>query len=1135
MKPTNSLHQLDSQDTEISTEKRPGIYLLMAFALIFLFTPLIFSANTSFNKNQKSLTTRNVLFTQLTIKDGLSQRTITSITQDSAGYLWFGSQEGLNRYDGHNIKVYMSDNMHDNSLSNDWITDLISDKEGTLWVGTDGGLNQYNQDMDNFTHYRHDPDNASSISSDHIRVLYQDSHGTLWVGTDGSGLNKFNPVTGQFTSFRTDINDANSLQNDSVLSIYEDRIGTLWIGTDGGGLASFDRDSNKFVHYQHNPTISSSLSGNQVMSIYEDRNDNLWVGTYQAGLNLFNPSSGSFTHFRHDPADPTSLSNDKIRHIQQDHNGNLWIATDGGLSEWSPINRQFSNYINDPVDTNTLSDNSVYRIFQDRGGVLWIGTQNGLNKWNYLSDSFSYYQTTGTPITISNEIVTSIAEYANGNILIGTYGGGLNIIDNLSSSTTVHLHTPDDKNSLSQNKVMTISVDLDQNAWIGTRSKGLTRLDAKTGLFTHYQHQPDTPSSLSSNSVTSILNEANNKIWVGTYGGGLNFGDTKTGEFDVFKHNPDDNTSISSDRILAIFRDRNSTLWIGTDNGGLNRYNDKTRTFTQFGHDPDNPESLSSNSAWSILESTDGSLWIATNGGGLNKWNASDRSAGHIRFTSYGKNEGLLSDSVQSFVEDIAGFIWITSNRGLTRFNPTSGDTRHFGYQNGLKSNDFTFGARLRAQSGRLLFGGSTGVVSFYPDQIKTNRHKPDIILASSTRQGLISKVYSPNPDNKAIRLNYTEDLISFDFIALDYTSPENNMYRYKLSGFDNDWSKATGINRATYTNLPSGSYTFLVQASNNAGLWNEEGVSVQLNVIPPPWKTVWAYAIYIILSMTIILLFFQSQNKRLQRETKQRTELESQVKARTKELSLRNSELEDLNIKLKESSWTDSLTGLKNRRYLREFIESEVALANRQAKETGVVGNLATSLDDSPTLSFMMIDLDGFKTINDTYGHHNGDQALLHVKDILLTCCRKSDVIIRWGGDEFLIVSRSTSTRAVEKLAERIRSTLDNNSCKLSQGQLVSLTGSIGFAGYPFSPLDPKLFTWEQVSDIADRAAYISKANGRNAWVGISCTRNSSQINFNEIRNNLKGLMGNGLIDIKTSIKGKLKLAKQKVVYNNK
>ncbi len=1133
MKHSNSQHLTVLQSRDSSTESRISVCLLLTYALLFFFTPYVNSANASSNTTQQSLTSRNVLFSHLTIQDGLSQRSITSITQDTAGYMWFGTQEGLNRYDGQNIKVFVSDDEDNNTLSSDWIWDLFTDNDGTLWVATDGGgLNRYNREENNFSHFRHNSEDTTSISSDRIRVIYQDSHEALWIGTDGGGLNKFDPASGQFIRFRNDKNDPNSLQNDSVLSIYEDRIGTLWIGTNGGGLASLDRANNKFVHYQHNPEISSSISGNQVRAIYEDRDGNLWVGTYKSGLNLFNPSTGTFSRFRNDPTDPSSLSNDKVRHIQEDRYGNLWIATDGGLSEWSSQSNTFLNFLNNPADTHTLSSNSVNRIFQDRGGVLWVGTQNGLNKWNYLSDSFNYYQTVGTAITISNEIVTSIAEYANGNILIGTYGGGLNIIDYETGTTTVHRYNPDDKNSLSQNRVMTISVDQEQNAWLGTRTKGLSRFDVNTGQFTHYQHHPDISSSLSSNSITSILNEANNQIWVGTYGGGLNLGDTKTGKFIVFRHIPEDNSSISSDRILAIFRDRNSNLWIGTEDGGLNRYNDQTQSFTRFNHDPKNHDSLSSNSAWSVIESSDGNLWVATNGDGLNKWSAEDRASGVLRFSHYGINEGLLSNSVQSIVEDKTGSLWITSNRGLTRLNPQSGETRHFSYQNGLKSNDFTFGARLRTQSGRLLFGGSTGVVSFYPDQIKTNRHKPDLILSSSTRKGLINKVYSTRPQNNTISLNYTEDLISFDFIALDYTSPENNMYRYKLNGFDNNWSKASRIKRATYTNLPSGSYTFQVQASNNVGLWNEKGLSFSLDVIPPPWKTGWAYAAYIILTMTIIVFFIQLQNRKLKRETRQRTELESQVKARTQELSHRNSELEELNVKLKESNWTDSLTGLKNRRYLREFIESEVALANRQAKETGVAGNLASSLDESPSLSFMMIDLDGFKTINDTYGHYNGDQALLHVKDILLNCCRKSDIIIRWGGDEFLIISRNTSTRAVEKLAERIRFTLDNNACKLSQGQQVRLTGSIGFAGYPFSPLDPKLFTWEQVSDIADRAAYISKANGRNAWVGINCTRNSNQINFSKIRKNLNALMENGFIDIKTSIKGKLKLAKQKKVY---
>jgi diguanylate cyclase (GGDEF)-like protein len=971
-------------------------------------------------------------------------------------------------------------------------------------------------------------------------VLFQDRQGSLWIGTDGGGLNRFDEASGQFQRFRHDPGQQASLAHDTVLAITEDRTGNLWVGTNGGGLSRFDRESQAFTHFRHDPEVPGSLSNNRVRAIFEDREGSLWVGTYEGGLNRFDPATSTFQHFVSDADKPDSLSSNRVRSIFQDHDGTLWIATDAGLDEWRPAQQGFVNYSHDSADNSSVSDNRVTSIYQDRGGVLWVGTYNGVNKWNYLSDAFTYFQANGTATRLNNNIVTTVAESSNGELWVGTYGGGLNRI-NTDTGDVRYYQRPRsddsrksggsaDQNHLKDDRVMALHVDHRQKVWVGTRRGGLSMLDPQTGRFTHRMHQPENPDSLSGNSVTSILSDAGVNLWAGTYGNGLNRLDLQTGEFTVFRHDPADPTSISSDRVVAIYRDRRGTLWVGTEDGGLNRFDATNNTFKRYLHNPEDPRTLSSNSAWTILEGSDRSLWIGTNGGGLNRWTPADRDAGRAVFRKYRKAEGLSSDTVQAILEDKAGYLWVSSNRGLVQLDPAKGTVRHYSRNSGLKGSEFNWGAQLRTRSDRLLFGGNTGLVAFYPHEILSNRHQPDIALSAQSRNGPLDTRYSTSPDTSEVELDYRDDLITFEFAGLDYAAPERVRYRYKLEGFDKDWTAQTDFRRATYTNLPAGSYRFSVQASNNQGIWNETGVSMPLRVVSPPWLSAWAYAAYVLLGMGTVFAYIWLQSQKLDREILQRQELEKQVQERTQELAGRNEELLSLNVQLKQHSWTDSLTGLKNRRFLDEFVQNEVALAYRHAREMDLPDGMADSLDIAPALSFMMIDLDGFKAINDNFGHAAGDQALLQVRDILQRCCRKSDTIIRWGGDEFLIIGRKTSNRAAEKVAERVRVGLSEHLYQLGGGKVGRLTASIGFAVYPFSPLKPDLLSWEQVSMLADQCAYIAKDNGRNAWVGAYGNKDTTADDIEQFRHEPDAVVARGSLGLRTSIYEKLALTEQKV-----
>jgi diguanylate cyclase (GGDEF)-like protein len=1103
----------------------------LVFGLLYLLMAVVCTCNVMASatpplqevasKPGDTIVPRNIQFTRITPREGLSQAGVNAIAQDQYGMIWLGTQEGLNRYDGYEMVTYEHLPGEPDTLSHDWVWSVYLDAGGTMWVGTDGGgLNRYNRVEDTFTHFRHDPDNPLSISNDRVRVIYQDAQGTFWIGTDGGGLNRFDSDTGEFTRFHHVESEPDSLPGDTVLAIYEDSKGKLWIGTDNG-LARMDHARKTFVSYRHDPSKPGSLSNDQVRSIYEDRRGQIWIGTYKGGLNIFDRSTDTFRHFQHDPANPHSLSHNRVRDIYQDKQGTLWVATDHGLNEWHPDKNGFSHYEHDPVDPSSISDNRLTTLFQDKGDVLWVGTFNGVNKWNYVSDAFKYLQVEpGSETQLSGNVITTIEESDSDVVWVGTYGDGMNRIDMATGSSTHYRHTQGDAHSLSDDRVMAIHSDKDNTIWVGTRNGGLDQLDPATGHFTHYTHDPDNPESMSSNSVTSIHSDDNGILWLGTYGDGLNRFDPAHGKFRVYRHDPADNTTLSSDRVLDIYRDGAGVLWVGTEDGGLNRFNEANGTFVRYAHDADNATSLGSDAAWNILESKDGALWVATMGGGLNHWNSSDRAADLPVFRKHLKTSGLRSDTVFGIVEDEDGFLWLSSNRGLSRFNPVDGNVRNFDRFNGLRGDEFNFGAYLQTSNGRMLFGGTDGIVSFHPDELLVNTHTPDIILTAHSRYQRLATSYSTEQwEPETITLGYDDDYIQFKFAALDFASSDKNQYRFKLEGFDEEWNDPGEFRRATYTSLPAGDYTFTVKASNNDGIWNDQGSSIKLHVEPPPWQTPFAYSIYTIFIGGTLGTYRRKKNKKLNEVSEQNEELESEVQARTQELSQSNDQLKSLNEELMHASVTDSLTGLKNRRFLDEFIDTEIARVHRRLEGAFTPEPDSNTVNISPSLFFMMIDLDGFKGINDTHGHLAGDKALVQVRDILQASCRESDTIIRWGGDEFLVIGNTASPRTAEQLAERIRANLADHQYQLGNGHVGRLSGSVGFSMYPFSPLDTRSLNWEQVVAVADHAAYAAKKNGRNAWVGVYGSEKANWEALTRTNINLPALARQGIVNIRSSL----------------
>ncbi len=1042
--------------------------------------------------------------------------------------MWFGTEDGLNRYDGHTFTVFKHDDLDSSSLSHNYVRSILQDRQGALWVGTTRGLNRWDSAQEAFQLFRNDPSDPTSLSHDLINVLYQDGNGVLWVGTDGAGLDRFDSASQTFQRFLHDPSNPSSLSNDRVLSIYQDSEELLWIGT-AGGLNRLDPDQRTFFHYRHDDQAPYSLSDNEVTAIAEDEAKTLWIGTREGGLNRFDRTSQRFARYRHDASDRSSLSSDRVRAIYLDASKTLWIGTEVGLNKWRPATETFDRYQHDPADPRSLSDDLIKALYQDRGGVLWVGTTIGLNKWTPRAQPFASFTAGSRRFDLSNDAVTSFYEAPNGVLWIGTFGGGLNRYSPETGTFTHYNQSTARADSLSDDRVMSLLVDSEGVLWVGTFAGGLNQFTGNG--FRHYRHDPDDPRSLSRNGVMSLYEDREGVLWVGTFEGGLNRFDRANKSFIRYHHDPANPTSLSHDRCQVIYQDRQGVLWVGTDGGGLNRFDRSTGTFTSYRHNPAVSTSLSSDSVLSILEDHEGALWIGTDAG-LNRWAPSNRRSNHVRFEKYREPQHLPNDVVYGILPDDEGNLWLSTNNGLSKFNPSDNTFRNYGTAHGLQSAEFNLGAYHRGASGAMYFGGVRGFNMFVPDRIRDNPHVPPVVLSAFWKLNQKVRLEKPIWDTEQIELDYRDYVVSFEFAALDYTAPDQNRYAYKLEGFDEDWIEVGTQRRATYTNLDPGTYVLRVKGSNNDGVWNENGASLRIRMIPPPWKTWWASSLYALLLGSLVFAYVRAQAKKLEREEDYGRKLAQQVAERTRELALRNEELQLANQKLQDAALTDSMTGLRNRRYLMTHVQEDLAMVERQYNR---MNNPDGNKEPTPDFLFLMIDLDGFKQVNDVYGHAAGDLVLLQTRNLLQDACRKSDTIIRWGGDEFMVVGRGVDRQRATTVAERIRISISEHLFDVGHSQTTRLGCSIGFALYPFLLSAPSVVSGEQTMRIADRALYVAKESGRNAWVGIfGNAKTPRQALLPLIDERLETMVLEGAIEVGSSMPGPARLVLEGTLRGN-
>jgi ligand-binding sensor domain-containing protein/nitrate/nitrite-specific signal transduction histidine kinase len=821
---------------------------------------------------------RHLNFEHLSIEQGLSQNSIHSILQDRQGFMWFATEDGLDRYDGYGFQVYKHAPDNPASLSNNLVDTLYEDAEGQLWLGTYAGLDRIDQRTGNFAHFGGDSQDPTSLRGSVVQSIVEDHAGTLWVGTEDGGLNRLDRGANQFVHYLHVAGDSTTLSSNDVLSVYEDREGALWVGT-SAGLDRLDRASRGFVHFHEGGGTQPGLNQSMVNAILETHDGSLWVAT-QSGVFQLDVSRNQVGHYLHNPNDPTSLADDSVRTIFEDKAGDLWFGTREGLDLLDQGLGSLVHYRHDPNDPGSLSSDSIQSIYEDKSGVLWVGSSGGgLSKVSLSSRKFESYQLhPGLPNTLSDNNVWAILEDHRGELWLGTFYAGLNRLDRLTGEVSVFTHKSDDPNSLSSNEVRAVLEDRDGTLWVGTEHGGLDRFDPMTGGFVHYRHDPANPASLSDESIFALLEDTQGRLWIGTEHGGLDLFDRGTGGFIHHQHDPSNPKSLSDGGVRAIYEDGKGILWVGTL-GGLNAWDESDKGFTHYAQLPQDQNSLSNDQVISLAGTPDGGIWVGTFGGGLNRFNPLARD-----FTHYTTKDGLPDDTVYGVIADGQGFLWLSTNRGLSRFDPRTGSFRNYDVNDGLQSDQFNIGAHYRSPDGELFFGGASGFDYFFPEQVKDNLTPPPIAI---TAVKVSNRSVSTNPvQNEEIHLSYRDYAISFEFAAMDYNAPAKNQYAYRLDGVDPDWVFAGTRRYASYTNLAGGTYTFRVRASNGDGVWATDPFSIRIVVTPPFWETWWfaTVAVLAIAGGATVGYRIRMHGIEVQHQA-----LEAQVQRRTKELAALN------------------------------------------------------------------------------------------------------------------------------------------------------------------------------------------------------------------------------------------------------
>ncbi|TXE13914.1 response regulator [Seonamhaeicola algicola] len=804
----------------------------------------------------------NIKFERITTSEGLSQSDINCIYQDNDGFMWFGTFDGLNKYDGYKFDYYVPNPNNNNSISSNIVFTISGDTKGNLWIGTTGGgLNKLNKKTETFTRNYHIESDSTTIDSDIIRVVFVDNKDRVWVATD-KGVNLLINETpeGKMIFKRLELPF-----NKIIKTIYQDKTGTIWFSATEKlfELVETNDGAFKFKKLNYRPDVPNTT----ISYLGEDKKGNLLIGT----------SKGLFVKsLKHKKRKARHILKNPVKSLVIDNDNHYWVGTNNGVLQYelNDKGRQLvkeNRFTYDPVNPNSLSKNLVNILYKDKTGIIWIGTNGGgVNKVNPKKKQFLHVKKTSSPNSLSYDKIRALFEDSLGNIWIGTEGGGLNLLP--KSEIGTYTNFKKFEKVLRGFALQEVEINNRKKLLIGDGNKrGLYMLDIEDAI-----NKPNTKVELlleTTNSVFSILKDADNTIWVGTYNGGVYRmvkNDKGTYNVSEFTNNPENKYSISNNIIRYIYQDSKGNIWFATGDGlsklEYNELLEEDPMFDVYKTNKQDANSISHNYIMPIYEHSSGDIYIGTFGGGLNRY-MPPRNGSPEKFIRYYQKDGLANNVVKSILEDHLGHIWVSTNKGLSKFNPENQTFKNYDVNDGLQDNEFQELAGLKLSSGALMFGGINGFNVFTPSQINDNVLPSETIISNFSIFNEIvkvGKIYNKTvvldsaiAYKKHLNLAYDQNSFTIEFTGLHYEAPLKNKFTYKLEGYDKNWVTSTSNNRfANYTNISPGNYTFKVKSSNSDGVWDATPSTLSLYIAPPFWKTNFAYFIYTLFTIGLLLAF---------------------------------------------------------------------------------------------------------------------------------------------------------------------------------------------------------------------------------------------------------------------------------------
>ncbi|HEX8376729.1 MAG TPA: two-component regulator propeller domain-containing protein [Pedobacter sp.] len=841
-------------------------HLLLIFAS-FVFSPLgVFSQKTEYK------------YTHFNMNAGLSNNFVKVMIQDHEGFVWFGTQDGLNRFDGKNFIIYRHERKNPASIIQNYVSAMCVDKKGRLWIGTGGGLSMFDQETNRFVNYTHEDADPNSISQNSVNAIIEDQTDNLWVGT-ADGLNHFDVKTRRFKQFYSNPSRPGGLISNSIRCLTKTSNGTLWIGTNKGLIRM--AHPGVFENFREQEDINSPLFNSPISEIKADKFNNIWIGTEKDGLYCYVAQSKTFKNYKKSNEEG-SLSHNTILSIQPDAKGDVWVGTEnGGLNILRRGTRLFEIHQLDYTRPSGLNSNSIHDLFSDREGNIWIGTFNGgVNLLNYIQPKFTHLNNhLFDKESLSDNNVRCFAALENDKVLVGTDGGGINQYNATTKKFDKLLVRTSANTSLPSNYINCLLKDKDGDVWVGTYGAEFSMYNPKTKTFRRFPADGSSKGTMNFSIMTICQDKIDGSLWLGCLGGFSRF-DKKTNSFEHFKVDFKNKPALNIQNVSCLYDD-GEELWIGTGGGGLYVLNKKTRKVKIFKPIPTVKGSISYNIINAVFKDSAGRIWVGTYDG-LNLYNPVNQS-----FKTYYVTDGLPHNSIMAITEDSHGNLWISTNKGISKFNFKSNKFRNYGLADGLQGASFNKNSFLKMPDGRMLFGGQNGFNVFHPDSVKQESSTPKVFLTEFkifNRPIVVAaadSILTTSPLKiKEIVLSHTQSSFSFDFVALNYVSSDMFSFAYQLEGLENNWTtNSTGT--ATYTNITPGEYTFKVKAVNMDGLWSSP-IMIRVTVQPPFWLTWWFKLGTILLVSGIIILIFRSRVKAIH---SQKNELENQVKVRTAEV----------------------------------------------------------------------------------------------------------------------------------------------------------------------------------------------------------------------------------------------------------